>query len=263
MIRTRLSISLASVSALATSTLVAQTAATRIANSRADVVRWSAPARDGLCGWGEGNVARIGHSNGVWGGSSSRYWDQRASCAPGPVRIVFERANGAVTRVRFFVGGQWRTDAPGDDLGDVSSKEAVALLAPLIERGTARVAKDAMVPLTLLDDVMAAPVLLPVIRDTDRPREVRKQAVFWLSQLAQEVVAPQLNEIASDDPDLEIRKQAVFALSQRSNDESVPALIRIADSKRDPEVRRQAIFWLGQKDDPRVSAWLERVLTKP
>lgn len=244
--------------------VTAQSVTQRLDRSRSDIVRFSAPARDGLCGWAEGSFGRSTRPDGPWGMESrSRYWDNRAACTPGPVHLVLERADGDVTRVRFFVGGQWRADAPGEDLGMLSSADAVALLRPLIDRGTARVARDAMVPLTILADVRAAPVLLPVIRNASRPREVRKQAVFWLSQLAQEEVAPQLDALAHEDPDLEIRKQAVFALSQRPDDESVPALIRIADSRRDPEIRRQAIFWLGQKDDPRVGAWLERVLGRP
>jgi hypothetical protein len=252
------------IGAVVVDALVAQSITQRMERSRSDVVRVSAPVREGLCGWSEGSFGRSARPNGRWGwGSPSRYWQNGDACTPGPVRIVLERESGTVTHVRFFVGGQWRADAPGDDFGLLSGEDAVALLRPLIERGSSRVAQDAMVPLTIIANVRAAPVLLPVIRDAARPRDVRKQAVFWLSQLAQEEVAPQLGALAREDPDLEIRKQAVFALSQRSDEESIPALIGIADSKRDPEVRRQAIFWLGQKDDPRVAAWLEKVLGRP
>ncbi|MCU0646534.1 MAG: HEAT repeat domain-containing protein [Gemmatimonadaceae bacterium] len=235
------------------------TLAARIAASTDRVVRVSAPSREGLCGWGEGNVMQRSDYSGRWPRESSRYWDGGEQCARGPVRLVIERDDAGASRVRFFIGGRWRSDAPGTDLGDVSAADAAALLGDLVVRAPTRAAKDAMVPLTLLDGVDASHPLLRAARDSARPREVRKSAVFWLSQVAQDVVAP-LGAIATDDPDAEIRKQAVFALSQRPNDEAVPALIRIADSKRDPEIRRSAIFWLGQKDDPRVVRWLEKAL---
>jgi HEAT repeat protein len=60
--------------------------------------------------------------------------------------------------------------------------------------------------------------------------------------------------------ELEVRKQAVFALSQRPRDEGVPALIRIARTSREPEIVRTALFWLGQSDDPRALALFEEIL---
>ena len=48
------------------------------------------------------------------------------------------------------------------------------------------------------------------------------------------------------DPDTEVKKKAVFALSQMPRDEGVPKLIDVARNNRNVEVRRQAMFWLGQ-----------------
>jgi HEAT repeat protein len=70
-----------------------------------------------------------------------------------------------------------------------------------------------------------------------------------------------LDSIATDvHGDREVRKQAVFALSQRSANQGVPALIRIARTSSDPELRRTAIFWLGQSDDPRAIDLFEEIL---
>ncbi|MCU0633237.1 MAG: HEAT repeat domain-containing protein [Gemmatimonadaceae bacterium] len=234
------------------------TLAARVAATSDRVVRFSAPARDGICGMGEGNVSR-GDGAGRWRREASRYWDGGDACTRGPLRVVLERGESGTNRVRFFLGGQWRNDAPGIDLGDVSAPEAAVVLGDVVQHAPARPATDAMVPLTLLAHVDAVRPLLITARDATRPREVRKSAVFWLSQAAQDVVAP-LGALATEDPDVEIRKQAVFGLSQRPTEEAVPALIRIADSRRDPEIRRTAIFWLGQKDDPRVLTWLEKAL---
>ena len=70
-----------------------------------------------------------------------------------------------------------------------------------------------------------------------------------------------LDSIARDDRgDLEVRKQAIFALSQRSTDEAVPALMRIARTNGDPELRKTALFWLGQSEDPRAVTLFEEIL---
>jgi HEAT repeat protein len=60
--------------------------------------------------------------------------------------------------------------------------------------------------------------------------------------------------------DLEIRKQAIFALSQRPKDESVPALIDVVRTSREPEIRKTALFWLGQSNDARALALFEEIL---
>lgn len=70
-----------------------------------------------------------------------------------------------------------------------------------------------------------------------------------------------MDSIAHDERgDREVRKKAIFALSQRSNDEGVPALIRIARANPDPELRKTALFWLGQSEDPRALDLFEEIL---
>jgi HEAT repeat protein len=89
----------------------------------------------------------------------------------------------------------------------------------------------------------------------------RRSAVFWLSQAAGAAAGRSLDSIANaPEGERELRKQAVFALSQRSTEEAVPALIRIAKKNPDPEIRRTALFWLGQSEDPRALALFEEIL---
>jgi HEAT repeat protein len=86
-------------------------------------------------------------------------------------------------------------------------------------------------------------------------------AVFWLGQAAETAAGKALDSIARDQRgDLEVRKHAVFALSQRSASEAVPALIRIARSNPEPELRKTALFWLGQSEDPRAVDLFEEIL---
>ncbi len=105
------------------------------------------------------------------------------------------------------------------------------------------------------------PVLLRIARRTELPVETRRQAVFWLGQAAGEAATRGLDSLASDrGEEVEVRKQAVFALSQRPADEGVPVLIRIARSNPHAELRKSALFWLGQSEDPRAIALFEEIL---
>jgi len=88
---------------------------------------------------------------------------------------------------------------------------------------------------------------------------VRGTALFWVAQRAGDKAAGTLTQ-ALEDPETEVRKKAVFALSQLPKDEGVAKLIEVARTHRDAAVRRQAMFWLGQSRDPRALAFFEQIL---
>lgn len=90
---------------------------------------------------------------------------------------------------------------------------------------------------------------------------VRGQALFWLAQKAEQKMAEaSIRDAIANDPETEVKKKAVFALTQMPNGEGVPMLIQVARTNRNPEVRRQAVFWLGQSKDMRALAFIEDVL---
>ena len=97
-------------------------------------------------------------------------------------------------------------------------------------------------------------------RDTTPLRACAGQALFWVAQKAGERAVGTLAGAVEDDPDVEVRKRAVFAISQLPRDEGVPKLIALAGTHRDREVRKQAMFWLGQTGDARALAFFEQVL---
>ena len=68
--------------------------------------------------------------------------------------------------------------------------------------------------------------------------------------------------VRSTIPGSDVKKKAVFALSQLPKDEGVPRLIDVAKTNRNPEVRKQAMFWLGQSGDARALAFFEDVLKR-
>ena len=85
---------------------------------------------------------------------------------------------------------------------------------------------------------------------------MRSESIFWLAQKAGNKAAAAITERIEQDPDTEVKKKAVFALSQLPKDEGVPLLIQVARTHSNPAVRKQAMFWLGQSKDPRALALL-------
>ena len=108
----------------------------------------------------------------------------------------------------------------------------------------------------------ASSSLVDMARTDPSPR-VRGQALFWVAQKAQKKTdADVIRTAAVDDPDEDVKKKAVFALSQIPGGEGVPDLIRVARENKSHEVRKQAMFWLGQSKDPRALAFFETILSR-
>lgn len=183
-----------------------------------------------------------------------------ADCGRQPVRVSLRLRDHQVVAIRTYVGGRWRQSASVRDLGNVRPQEAAAFFLRLAEQSR-DLEGDPVVPATLADSVTVWPSLLRLVRTAHLPEDRRRTAMFWLSQAAGAAATLALDSIVGDrNGDREVRKQAVFALSQRSNNEGVPALIRIAQTNQDPELRRTALFWLGQSDDPRAVDLFEEIL---
>jgi hypothetical protein len=99
------------------------------------------------------------------------------------------------------------------------------------------------------------------VAHNDASARVRGQALFWLAQKAgQKMAESSLRDAIANDPETEVKKRAVFALTQMPNGEGVPLLIQVARANPNPEVRKQAVFWLGQSKDTRALAFIEDVL---
>ncbi len=231
--------------------LPAQSLAQRVNAVGDGTVRLSFAARPGTCGDGaSGNTVR----------RISDEWEP--DCDPSLVRVALRLSERQVQSLRTFVGGQWLPNVRATDLGIVRPQEAAAYFLSLArEAGEARLAGDPLLPAMLADSVTVWPSLLRIARSPRLSTHIRGKAVFWLSQAAGAAAGQALDSIATDDRgEREVRKQAIFALSQRSRDEGVPALIRIARTNKDPELRKTALFWLGQSEDPRALDLFEEIL---
>jgi hypothetical protein len=227
--------------------LQAQSLEQRI-SSKTGTVRLSFPARPGVCGDGDSNIS-IADSNGEW----------ERDCDRQPVRVALNVQNGRIIEIRSYVGGRWRPGMAATDLGTVRPQEASAYLISLAEREI-NLSGNPILPAALADSVVIWPALLRIARKPNIAEQTRRTAVFWVGQAAGAAAAQSLDSIAGDSTgDREIRKQAVFALSQRP-DRGVPALLRIARTNPDPEVRKSALFWLGHSEDPRALDLFEEIL---
>jgi hypothetical protein len=154
-------------------------------------------------------------------------------------------------------------------LENVKADDSAVWLASVINGANADardrfngVTKPALTALGMHEGAAASRSLIAIAR-THPATNVRNDALFWLSQRAgDQLAASAIAEAIEKDPDTEVRKRAVFALSQLPKDESIPKLIDIAKNNRNTAVRQQAMFWLGQSNDPRALKFFEDVLLK-
>ncbi|MCC6771751.1 MAG: HEAT repeat domain-containing protein [Gemmatimonadaceae bacterium] len=241
-----------------------QEAAQRLAQVRDGRVRFTVSLRPGVCGSGQ-NVwrTRDGQSRIGWSDRNTRDVEYDVDCDAGPGRVVIDKEGGVVSDLRFHVGGRWRTATAVTDLGAVGAREAAEMLLSIARSTDGKAGRNAIFPLTLIDSVEVWRDLMQLARDDSRPRETRRQAVFWLGQLAEAPATAGLDELVGEAAlDRDVREQAIFALSQRPRDEGIPALVNVVRSNRDPALRRKALFWLGQTGDPRALALIEELLAK-
>jgi hypothetical protein len=242
--------------------------AARVSAAPDGEVRMHFTSRAGVCGNADGDnvmIGRTGDRDRMWSGnwSSGSTPNMDMECVEGPTYVRLRVRGGRVSDVsarvaRDFPAGSGQVTA----LGRVPAREAAGYLLAWAERSAeGEVGEDAIFPATLADSVDTSRQLLRIARSGAAGKEARSSAVFWLGQQAGDEVTKGLTGLVDDDDQSrELRKKAVFSLSQRPREESVPELIRIARSHRDGEIRKAALFWLGQTGDPRAVELFEEIL---
>ena len=108
----------------------------------------------------------------------------------------------------------------------------------------------------------AAAWLLDLARDKSFDVDVRKDAIFQLSQRRQMDFEQMSTLYDQSKGEGEIQEQILFILSQRREPDAVDKLMSVAKSDPDLERRKNALFWLGQKNDPRVKQFLRDLINK-
>jgi HEAT repeat protein len=126
-----------------------------------------------------------------------------------------------------------------------------AYLRNIFPRLTSERLKDAVL-MGMAEDHSGSSWLLDRARDNSEALEVRKKALFWAGQ-REATTTKDIADFFRTTKSEELRKHAIFVLSQRNDDAAVTELLRIAREDSDREMRSKALFWLAQKDDPRVT----------
>jgi HEAT repeat protein len=102
-----------------------------------------------------------------------------------------------------------------------------------------------------MDAERAMPILKKVLERRDPCSvELRRQALFLVSQQRTDETATILMNAARNDPDQEVREKAVFWLSQVPG--TTPLLEQILKGNADQNIKEQALFALSQQNDPRA-----------
>jgi hypothetical protein len=236
----------------ATGALQAQSLAARVTQADGPV-QVIFPSRPDACGDGRGMLS-------VHTTQYSGDGDWRGRCVHGPARVVATVMGGEITRLRTYVG-----PVPRSDLRtlDVSAAEARAWLAQLVtspDHVSTRVAQDAMLPLVLADAGDPSAILLAVARDDSRTTGLRRAALTHLAGEVNEHLG--IADARADTDDDELRRQAVFALSQQGHGQNTAELMDVARSSKHSAARRDAIFWLGQTGDVKTVSDLYAELLK-
>jgi HEAT repeat protein len=105
-------------------------------------------------------------------------------------------------------------------------------------------------------------ILLDAARN-DPEVEVRGEAVFWLSQTQSEKALDAIETVLNSSNDRVVQEKAIFALSQHRSPRAAQILRTWAESNSRPvKLREQAIFHLGQHRDPSNGAYLRNLYAK-
>lgn len=148
-------------------------------------------------------------------------------------------------------------------LGNARGRRGYEVVSRIVhEDSNDKIREHAVFALTQSKEPGAIPAVIRAARD-DKVARVRGQALFWLAQRAgKQVATSELSHAIENDPETEVKKKAVFGLTQIPENEGIPMLIQVARANRNPEVRKQAMFWLGQSKDPRALSFFEEILAR-
>jgi HEAT repeat protein len=145
-----------------------------------------------------------------------------------------------------------------------NSERAVPLLKKVLERrdsASVCLRRFAMMVAAQQGD-QAADLLISSARN-DPDAEVRKQAIFWLSQTNDPRVVPILDSVIRTSDDDELRGSAVFALSQQRSAEARRVLRSYVEREDlSDEARSQALHFLAMGNDPDDIAFLRGIYGK-
>jgi hypothetical protein len=227
---------------------------------------WSVPAvapREGKQRrWDDGDVGRCILDD------DGDIRDGRASGITGGTRrlVILTRSEGRrLTRVA-FADERCTVDAgsrPVFWLTSVAPAQSVTLLAGIVRDSRSgdgeKGGRHALPALALHADPSADAALASFVAP-DQPRELRRDAAFWMGAARGAAGAAVIERLARDDKDDNFREHLTFVLTL-TGDRGLDALVDLARHDASPKVRGQALFWLGQKAGQRATQTLDSAVS--
>lgn len=232
----------------------AQTLERRVSSANGDVT-FNFPSREEVCGDGR-TYMRVDGS--MWMGTINDAVRMQP-CERGPVRVLLVRDGSDLLRIESFAGPLSRTEG-ATDLGAVPATEAVSYLLGVAARAEGRPARDAITPAMLAEGASVTQPLLAIVRDNDRPREVRRSALSWLVRRRDEPggmpaaeMTRTLTQIARDESEARtVRDQALSSLSRLESAVALEALVTMSTNANEAWLARRATEVLASSGDPRA-----------
>lgn len=237
----------------------------RVAQVRDGQVEFNYAARAGVCGDGR-YWMRVDPN--TWRGEFNDV-TRMAPCEAGPVRVLLTRADGTIVKLQTFAG-PLQSETGATNLGRVPARDAATFLLDIAKTVDARTGSDAIFPASIADSATITPVLLQIVQDTDRPREVRRRAMGYLARRADEPggvggreAGRRLAAIARDEKDnQEVRRSALNAMLQLDAGAGFSSLEELALASSDPWLAGAATKALASSGDPRSREFLRRAAAR-
>ena len=97
--------------------------------------------------------------------------------------------------------------------------------------------------------------------DPKESQEIRKKAIFWMSQMG-ELSCEDMKLLYQQFQEREMKEQLIFGLSQIDESCATRSLIELARQEKDPELVEKIVFWLGQTGDDAALDFLEELINQ-
>ena len=186
--------------------------------------------------------------------------DRDPQSKPGDDLTVYVRfADGKIDHLRALGAScPTRSETPVTMLASVDANTSLAVLRNIVADGGGRkhedLASDAVAAIAFHADPGATPLLAEFSTPT-YDESIRQNAVFWLGQNGGKAGADMIERIArNDSDDIDIRRHALFSLSQSDAIDAYPMLAGFARDDDESEMRSQAMFWMANGGDKRAKA---------
>ena len=146
-------------------------------------------------------------------------------------------------------------------LGNARGRHGYEALARMVKEDPSAAVRERVVFALAQNKEPAAMTAVVRAAKEDKSAHVRGQALSWLAQRGgRQAAEAAIRDSIANDADVEVKKKAVFALTQIPDGGGVAMLIELVRGNRNDAVQKQAMFWLGKSKDARAMQFYEQLL---